>query len=197
MTSNPPVRTAWLRIGRRLATLGALAIAVAGCSSGGGGGTGVASLGTGSGSGSAGSHPKASPLAYSRCMRAHGITKFPDPGDNGELRINAGPGTGIDPRSPQFKAAEQACKALLPTPPAADRKKNRDAMLKFSQCMRKHGVASFPDPDADGRLEIRAKRGDTSLDPNSSVFKNAQQACQHLMPGGKGGPGGAGTVSKP
>lgn len=195
MTSNRPVRGAWPEIGRRLAALGLLAGVVAGCSSGGGGGTGVASLGAGTGSAS--SHPKASPLAYSQCMRRHGITKFPDPGDNGELRINAGPGTGIDPQSPQFKAAEQACKALQPTPPAAERKKNRDAMLKFAQCMRTHGVAKFPDPSADGRLEIRARRGDTSLDPNSSVFKNAQRACQHLMPGGKGGPGAAGTVSKP
>lgn len=195
MTSNPPVRRAWPALMRRLAGLGTLALLVVSCSSGGGDGTGVASLGAGTGSAS--SHPKASPLAYSQCMRKHGITKFPDPGENGELRINAGPGTGIDPESPQFKAAEQACKALQPTPPAADRKKNRDAMLKFAQCMRKHGVAAFPDPSADGRLEIKSKKGDTSLDPNSSVFKNAQLACQHLMPGGKGGAGPAGTVDKP
>jgi hypothetical protein len=188
MTSNSAVRGACVA----LALAGLLAT---GCSSSGDGGPGVASLGAGSGSAShkpgAG---KANPLAYSQCMRSHGVVKFPDPGPNGELHLAVGPDTGIDPESATFKAALQACKSLQPTPPAADRKKMYDALLKFAQCMRKHGVAKFPDPDPDGGLRIQAKKGDTSLDPNGSVFKTAQQACQHLMPGGgKGGVGGATT----
>jgi hypothetical protein len=120
-------------------------------------------------------------------MRQHGIAKFPDPGPNGELRLSVGPGTGIDPESPLFKAAQRACQSLQPTPPAGARKKAYDALLKFAQCMRQHGVAKFPDPQPDGSLRIKARRGDTSLDPNGPAFKRAQQACQHLMPGG--GPG--------
>jgi len=158
-----------------------------GCSSAGGGGAGVASLSAGHGSASPpAAHGKANPLAYSQCMRSHGVAKFPDPGPNGQLRLAAGPGTGIDPESSVFKAAQQACKSLEPTPPAAERKKMYDALLKFAQCMRKHGVAKFPDPDPDGGLRINVRKGDTSLDPNGAVFKAAQQACQHLMPGGKG-----------
>lgn len=38
-------------------------------------------------------------LALARCMRAHGVPKFPDPG--GQL----GPGSGADPASPAFQAA--------------------------------------------------------------------------------------------
>ena len=56
------------------------------------------------------------PLAFSQCMRDHGIANFPDPDPNG---INLGP-LGIDPNSPDFKAAEEACSHLRSNPgPAA------------------------------------------------------------------------------
>jgi hypothetical protein len=49
---------------------------------------------------------------YSRCMRDHGIAKFPDPDDNGGIAINGGP--GLDPMSAEFKAAEQECAKGMP-----------------------------------------------------------------------------------
>ena len=49
-------------------------------------------------------------LKFSACMRAHGLTKFPDPDPSGGISI--GRNSGIDPNSPQFKAAEKACKEL-------------------------------------------------------------------------------------
>ncbi|HTW43590.1 MAG TPA: hypothetical protein VMD79_14890 [Solirubrobacteraceae bacterium] len=50
-------------------------------------------------------------LKFAQCMRSHGEPSFPDPsgGGSGHIRI-AGPGSGIDLGSPQFKAAEQACR---------------------------------------------------------------------------------------
>src|SRR6266568_4250959 len=48
---------------------------------------------TASSSGSA----RASALAYSRCMRAHGISDFPDPAADGSLKLGAQPGRAIDP----------------------------------------------------------------------------------------------------
>jgi hypothetical protein len=48
-------------------------------------------------------------LALARCMRAHGITNFPDPTTSGGgVGISLG-ATGIDPSSPQFQAAAKAC----------------------------------------------------------------------------------------
>jgi len=186
MRSNSAVRGACVT----LALAGWLAT---GCSSSGNGGPGVASLGAGTGSASHSPKAgKADPLKYSQCMRAHGVPKFPDPGPNGQLRIAAGPGTGIDPQSPTFKAAQQACKSLEPTPPEADRKKMYDSLLKFAQCMRQHGIAKFPDPNPDGGLRINSSKGD-QLDPNGALFKKAQKACQHFMPGGGTGPGGVTT----
>jgi hypothetical protein len=196
MTTHLAVHHAWTTRGRRavLAALAALPLIAAGCSSGGGGG-GVASLSASAGA-STSAAPKAGALAYSQCMRRHGVPSFPDPDADGRLQLKMGPGTGIDPNSAQFKAAQQACKALQPTPPAAVQQRNYDALLKFAQCMRKHGVPGFPDPTADGGLILKAKPGDSSLDPNSPAFKRAQQACQQYMPGGKGGPAGGSDGQK-
>jgi hypothetical protein len=44
-------------------------------------------------------------------MRAHGVTNFPDPTfhGNGEIGIQFGSSSGINPRSPAFQSAQQAC----------------------------------------------------------------------------------------
>jgi hypothetical protein len=58
-------------------------------------------------------------LKFVACMRAHGITNFPDPGIDWRthmIRIGFTPASGIDPNSPQFQAAQKACQKLLPAP---------------------------------------------------------------------------------
>lgn len=52
-------------------------------------------------------------LAFSKCMRAHGIKDFPDP-TNGGLRLRGGPGSDLNPNDAQFQAAQQACQGNLP-----------------------------------------------------------------------------------
>jgi hypothetical protein len=53
---------------------------------------------------------RAALLAFSQCMRDHGITNFPDPTfENGGGGLRFGPGSGIDPSSPTFRAAQRAC----------------------------------------------------------------------------------------
>ncbi len=52
-------------------------------------------------------------LAFSKCMRAHGIKDFPDP-SNGGIRLHAGQGSDLNPDNPQFQAAQQACQGDLP-----------------------------------------------------------------------------------
>jgi hypothetical protein len=47
-------------------------------------------------------------LKLAACMRAHGITSFPDPATNhGGAGVSLG--AGIDPSSSQFQAAQKAC----------------------------------------------------------------------------------------
>jgi hypothetical protein len=58
-------------------------------------------------------------LAFTRCMREHGVD-LPDPQSKGDGKvIIGGPGAGSlpDPDSPTFRSAQQACSTLLPKPP--------------------------------------------------------------------------------
>jgi hypothetical protein len=131
---------------------------------------------------------------FSACMRAHGLPNFPDP--NGQGVIQAGAGDGIDPRSPKFRAAQQACGKALPNggrPSPQQLAKAQQAALAFSACMRSHGVKDFPDPTfSGGGVTLRLRSGPGSdLDPRSSFFQKAQTACQGKLPGKFGaGPGG-------
>jgi hypothetical protein len=52
--------------------------------------------------------------AFAKCMRDHGVTRFPDPDPDGGIKIQAGGGTGLDPRSQTFKKAQEACSKYSP-----------------------------------------------------------------------------------
>jgi hypothetical protein len=55
---------------------------------------------------------KAQGLEVSRCVRAHGVANFPDPGSDGRI---PDPATlGINQGSPKFEAANQACGKYRP-----------------------------------------------------------------------------------
>lgn len=176
--------------------LAACAVIAAGTLAGGCGSAsnspGVASTGshsrTPSGSTTASGH--GSPLAYSRCMRAHGVPNFPDPTIQSGGGFSISLPQGVDPRSPQFQAADQACKSQMPgghfSP--AQQHEAMAAGLRMSQCMRAHGIKDFPDPNSQGGIAIKAGPG-SDLDPNNPQFKAANAACQHLMPGAKNGTG--------
>jgi hypothetical protein len=55
---------------------------------------------------------KAKALAFSRCVRSHGVPNFPDPDSTG--RIPDPTSVGIDQGSPKFEAANQACGKYRP-----------------------------------------------------------------------------------
>jgi hypothetical protein len=130
---------------------------------------------------------------FSACMRSHGVPKFPDPkpASGGGMNLTIGPGSGIDPRSAAFQAAQKTCQKLLPNggkANPADQAKAQAQLLKFSACMRSHGLPDFPDPKiSGGGIQMSIGKG---LDPNSPVFQAAQKACQSMMPGPKNGSGG-------
>jgi hypothetical protein len=57
-----------------------------------------------------------------------------------------------------------------------------DPALKLAQCMRAHGIANFPDPGANGEVQIGP-----GLNPRSPAFQAAQSACAKYA-AFKGGP---------
>ena len=160
----------------------ALGITAAGCS----GGPTVPNVGSAGGSASAGASSLADAVAYSQCIRSHGVSNFPDPvktPDGGYGYRTA----GIDPNSTAFQGALQACKAL-PSPWNSTGQQlspaQQQAWLNWAKCIRAHGLANFPDPTFSGS-EVH----DSGLAPNSAPLQSAIDACKQQRPsaGGLGG----------
>jgi hypothetical protein len=174
------------------------ALAVAGCAMAiaacGGSSSGVGAVGATTANG------KASPFALSKCMRAHGVAKFPDPtmGSGGAgLSISRSLGSsaltvdGVTFDGPAFQAAAKACKQYLPggggPPPPLSTRQKRMALAN-ARCMRTHGVPNFPDPTfpAHGGIAIRIGPG---VNPQSPAFQRAASECGRFGFGIKVRPG--------
>jgi hypothetical protein len=52
-------------------------------------------------------------LNFAKCMRAHGLADFPDPGPNGGVRITAGANSDLKPDNPTFQNAQNVCQHIL------------------------------------------------------------------------------------
>jgi len=140
---------------------------------------------------------KGNPVAYAQCMRSNGITNFPDPDQNGAIKVQGGGKSGgVDPGSSQFKAAADKCKQYMGTgidPNKGNQQTDpwsNDKKLAYAKCMRQNGLSNFPDPDQDGRFP-RIGSG-KQIDPESPEFKKADKACSVYKPQGAvgGAPGG-------
>ena len=120
--------------------------------------------------------PGAQALAYSKCMRSHGIPDFPDPKVNGNS-VSMGVGTrgDLNPNAPAFKAASRACRSLQPAGanPPAQSAQQLATDVKFADCMHSHGYPGFPDPDPKGVFNLP-----NTINPDSAQFGSATNACQ-------------------
>ncbi len=121
---------------------------------------------------------------FVRCARANGMPNLPDLklGSNGEVSVPEG-----TPEPP--KSVERACKSIwerLPASATGDTERpaaNMQALLRFARCMREHGMADFPDPQADGRFPLPQSMQRQGKTPS---FLRAMQACRQLNPNQKG-----------
>lgn len=148
----------------------------------------------------------AAQLAYSQCMRAHGVANFPDPNSQGAISIQGGGSSGndasngLDPNNPTFQAADKACRSKLPVPTKAQQAQAMQNALKQARCMRAHGIKDFPDPQSsNGRITmtINGSAG-SDLNPNNPLFQQAQKVCMPNAPRppAGGGPKGSGSGSQ-
>ena len=122
------------------------------------------SAGSGGSPGAGGSAAAASAVAYSSCMRSHGVPNYPDPDSGGQLPKTGAQLLGVS--ASQYQAAQQTCRHLLPAGGSLQQQEhqcmqNSDCPpalvqqmmtgdLKLARCMRSHGVPNFPDPTNGG-----------------------------------------------
>lgn len=124
-------------------------------------------------------------VAFAQCMRAHGVTDYPDSGAvNG-----ATPGSDLDPSNPTYQAARQACQSLHPTIHGnqSQAAQNLAAGLNFARCMRQHGITNYPDPGPHSGPNGGYGVNLSGVDTNTPQFQAAKQACQQYQnPDSKG-----------
>jgi hypothetical protein len=152
-----------------------LSLLAAGC--GGGGSPGVASIA--SSTTTATTTAESSALAYSGCMRAHGVPHFPDPAGGGATTKQAAIRAFREVSDSQVLTAQTACRRLQPNGGQLSRAQLAQRlgdMLAFARCIRMHGVQSFPDPTSSGELthEMLASAG---IDVHQPALLQAADAC--------------------
>ena len=136
--------------------------------------------------GSQGNSASASAVAYSACIRSHGVPNTPTPNPVDSLPKGNAQEFGVS--DSQFQAAESACQDLLPSsdtdfnasltqclengdcPPAVVQRALTEGR-KFAQCMRAQGVSNWPDPTIDsmGRPSFQVTAAGISIDATRSA----------------------------
>ena len=54
--------------------------------------------------------------------------------------------------------------------------------LAYAQCMRAHGIPSYPDPNSKGQFYVANGASDPTANVSTTVLNAAAQACQKLLP---------------
>jgi hypothetical protein len=165
---------------RPLAALAMVALTIAGCSNGSAenGSTGTTSSGPNT---KLTARDKA--VKFAECIRAHGVSDFPDPNASGEFVYGASVSPAV------FKKAVDACKDLQPPGTlSADRSpEQQSAGLKFAQCMRDNGVKDFPDPANGEPLVDTTRIPSSATDGGMTIINAAMQKCRDVMAEAAGG----------
>ena len=125
-------------------------------------------------------------LAFSRCMRAHGVSNFPDPTSTGVIPKESVQQLGVS--NSQLQAAQTACQRLLPNggqPTPAALQQSWSYFLRFAQCMRHHGVQSWPDPTRYPQHPDRPyfDLQHAGIDPNAPQIISKIRLCLPLLHG--------------
>lgn len=166
------------RAGRRLATLGMVALIGAGCSN--------PPPGAGGHGGYEPSATRQAAVKFAECMRANGVSAFPDPDPSGELTIDGiANGSSLDTNSATFTQALRACKNLEPPGFTGTTRspQQQEAALKFAQCIRDNGVKDFPDPTPDSPLIDTNRIPSAAQKGGMSILHAAMQKCGSFAAG--------------
>ena len=163
-----------------VAPVAAFSLLAAGCGGGGNSSPGIASVAVSTNAATTTTQSAAAQnglLAFSQCMRRHGVPNFPDPqhfaGGNAKLTIH-----NLQPPP----AAMTACGHLLPTNGGGSQQTAQQLRvqladeLAFARCMRSNGVARFPDPTARAQLSVEMVQAQ-GIDVHSEAILQVVQTC--------------------
>ena len=163
---------------RRLTALALVALIGAGC------GSDAADTGTSSGADEKLS-AREKAVKFAECVRARGVTDFPDPNEDNEFEY------GVSVTPTVWTRAVAACKHLQPpgTLSAKRTPKEQSASLRFAECIRENGVKDFPDP-VNGEPVVNTYKIPSANTPEGMATLNAaMQKCRRLMDELLGGQG--------
>lgn len=162
----------------------AAGVLLTGCSSG---SSDVSAKSEGSSSNSASTEFEKA-LAYSRCMRSHGVSSFPDPKQDSQGNIMIQPAQGVDPNSSTYQAAGTACQSLAPQGSSGDSAAggglDTTKVAKWAKCLRENGLPKFQDPQVNGNSMLIDAGAAGITGPTDPKFGKAAQACYSIRPGG-------------
>ncbi len=137
--------------------------------------------------------PEEAMLAFTECMRDHGVD-MPDPEMAKPATGGAKPGNAViavegDPNDPTFQKANEACEPLMANM-RSDLEDDperlaemKEQMLAFAQCMRDQGI-DMPDPTFDENGRVKMTGPPLEAERDSDAFNAAAEACNQ----GEGGP---------
>ena len=153
----------------------------AGCGSTGSGGNHTASTaGTAGSAVNGASTTRAKAVKFSECMRANGVSAFPDPNASGGLTIDAvANGSSLNTSSAAFKHALNACKDLEPSGFTGNQRSPQEqkAALQFAECIRENGVRDFPDPGKTDPLVDTNHIPSAATPGGMTILNAAMQTC--------------------
>ena len=167
------------RVAAVITPMAAAALLTAACSGS------PSSTGSGGSLTAGGSANSSSAVAYSRCVRGHGVPNFPDPDSNGQIPKEAVVPALREVGDSRAKAATNACANLNPAgqeSPTLTAREQQD-YLRAAACMRSHGITNFPDPTFPGG-HVNLPQISSSIDTSSTQFTQARQTCEKLIPAG-------------
>ena len=124
-------------------------------------------------------------VKFAECIRAHGVSDFPDPDPKNEFQY------GVSVTPAVWKRATTACKDLQPPGTLSSKRtaKQQSSALRFAQCVRQNGVRDFPDP-VNGEPLIDTYKIPSSNKPGGMTILNAAtRKCGKVLKLAAGGQG--------
>jgi hypothetical protein len=135
-------------------------------------------------------------LAFTKCMRSHGVPQFPAPDGQGDF--NNAQVEALENNNSQADNAIHQCRSVLPnagTGLTAEQiqeiqQQNLRSAVKAAHCMRAHGIENFPDPAGTTQASgvnwqpVTSAERAGGFNQNSPSYEAAFMACNGKLVGG-------------